>query len=127
VDQTETLSPEQALVLAINRIGGQAAMARVLGIAQPTVWGWLNRSDKKELPAEHVLAVECATHVARHDLRPDLYPRGLQDDVPFRPGSELSETDGQVADETSDFLQRKDEWPIGGEPKRRPRDAKAAA
>jgi DNA-binding transcriptional regulator YdaS (Cro superfamily) len=77
------LTPEQALVLAVNRIGGQAAMARLLEVAQPTVWGWLNRSDTKELAAEYVLKVEAATNVSRHDLRPDIYPRGLQDGVPF--------------------------------------------
>jgi DNA-binding transcriptional regulator YdaS (Cro superfamily) len=80
----EQLNPEQALILAVNKIGGQAAMARLLDIAQPTVWGWLNRSDEKQLPAEHVLRVEAATGVSRSDLRPDLYPRGLQDGVPFR-------------------------------------------
>lgn len=79
------LTPEQAMILAVNRMGGQAPMARLLDVSQPTIWGWLNRSDKKELPAEYVLKVEAATNVARHDLRPDIYPRGLQDDVPFNP------------------------------------------
>lgn len=83
MEQADHLSPEQSLVLAINRIGGQAPMARLLDVAQPTVWGWLNRSDKKELPAEYALKVEAATNVSRHELRPDIYPRGLQDDVPF--------------------------------------------
>lgn len=83
------LTPEQALVLAINRIGGQAAMARLLDVTQPTVWGWLNRSEKKELAAEYVLKVEAATSVSRHELRPDIYPRGLQDDAPFMPAAGL--------------------------------------
>jgi hypothetical protein len=58
-------------------------MARLCGVSQPSVWHWLNES--KQLPAEYVLKVEAATNVPRHDLRPDIYPRGLQDDVPFNP------------------------------------------
>jgi DNA-binding transcriptional regulator YdaS (Cro superfamily) len=81
MDQPTT--PEQALILAVNRMGSQAAMASLCGVSQTAVWKWLNES--KLLPAEHVLKVECATHVQRHDLRPDLYPRGLQDGVPFCP------------------------------------------
>jgi hypothetical protein len=63
-----------------------------------------------------VLKVEAATGVARHDLRPDLYPRGLQDDVPFRPAVNLGDGEGAVADETKDFLQRDVEWPLGSAP-----------
>jgi hypothetical protein len=29
---------------------------------------------RKSLPAEHVLAVEAATGISRHELRPDIYP-----------------------------------------------------
>jgi DNA-binding transcriptional regulator YdaS (Cro superfamily) len=36
----------------------------------------------RRLPAEHVLAVEAATGVSRHDLRPDIYPR---EDAPAQP------------------------------------------
>ena len=75
-------TPQQALSLAVTRIGGQSAMARLCDVSQSTVWEWLDRG--KDLPAEHVLKVECATHVDRHDLRPDIYPRGLQDGVPFQ-------------------------------------------
>jgi DNA-binding transcriptional regulator YdaS (Cro superfamily) len=77
---------------------------------------------KSELPAEYVLAVEAATGVPRHDLRPDLYPRGLQDDVPFRPALNVAAEGETVADETPDFLQSGEEWPLGGE-----HESKAAA
>ena len=80
-------------------------MARLLDVAQPTVWGWLNRSDTKVLPAEHVLKVEAATGVPRHDLRPDLYPRGLQDDVPYPLASTLDLGADLVADENEPVLQ----------------------
>jgi DNA-binding transcriptional regulator YdaS (Cro superfamily) len=79
---TPQLTPQQALSLAVNRLKGQSAMARLCEVAQSTVWEWLDRD--KPLPAEHVLKVEAATGVSRHDLRPDIYPRGLQDGVPFR-------------------------------------------
>lgn len=67
--------PEAALKLAIGRIGSQAALARLCGVKQPSVWGWLRQA--RRLPAEHVLAVESETGVSRHDLRPDIYPRDL--------------------------------------------------
>jgi DNA-binding transcriptional regulator YdaS (Cro superfamily) len=79
----QAMTPEQALIQAVNRMGSQGAMARLCDVSQTAVWKWLNES--KQLPAEHVLKVEAATNVARHDLRPDIYPRGLQDDVPFNP------------------------------------------
>lgn len=62
-----------ALRAAVGRVGSQSAMARLLGIAQPSVWRWLAR--ELPLPAEHVLKVERETGISRHDLRPDLYPR----------------------------------------------------
>jgi DNA-binding transcriptional regulator YdaS (Cro superfamily) len=75
------ITPQQALTQAVHRIGSQSAMARLLGISQAAVWKWLDEGTS--LPAEHVLKVEAATNVSRSDLRPDIYPRGLQDGVPF--------------------------------------------
>jgi DNA-binding transcriptional regulator YdaS (Cro superfamily) len=65
-------SPFEALCSAVDRAGGQSALARICGVGQPAVWKWLQSS--KRLPAEHVLAVEAATKVSRHHLRPDIYP-----------------------------------------------------
>jgi TorA maturation chaperone TorD len=53
---------------AIRKAGGVGALARALGIAQPSVSSW------QQIPANRVLAVEAATGVARTLLRPDLYP-----------------------------------------------------
>lgn len=69
------------LSAAVADLGGQAAVARLVGVAQPTVWRWVRQA--KGLPGEHVLKVEKALQelgstITRHDLRPDLYPR---DDV----------------------------------------------
>jgi len=101
----QSLNPEQALIRAVNVVGSQAAMARLCDVSQTAVWKWLNES--KVLPAEHVLKVEAATHVSRHDLRPDLYPRGLQDGVPFNadPGAAPM---GELA------AGGPPEWPIAG-------------
>jgi TorA maturation chaperone TorD len=52
---------------AIRAAGGVGALARTLGIAQPSVSNWTR------VPAERVLAVETATGIDRSVLRPDLY------------------------------------------------------
>lgn len=62
-----------ALRIAVDQIGGQSATARLLKVSQAAVWKWLDEG--KALPAEHVLTLEAASHVSRHDLRPDIYPR----------------------------------------------------
>jgi len=63
-----------ALVTAVSIIGGQAQLARLLGVSQPNVWHWLHKAER--VPAEYVLKIEQATggKVSRHDLRPDIYP-----------------------------------------------------
>lgn len=59
---------ESGLEEAIRAAGGVGALARKIGIAQPSVSNWTR------VPAERVLAVESATGIARAVLRPDLYP-----------------------------------------------------
>lgn len=59
---------EAGLEEAIRAVGGVSALARNLGIAQPTVSLW------HRIPAERVLSVETLTGVPRAVLRPDLYP-----------------------------------------------------
>lgn len=68
------VTPQEALREAVGRAGSQAALARICGVKQPSVWAWLKQG--KTLPAEHVLGVESATGISRHRLRPDLYPPG---------------------------------------------------
>lgn len=62
-----------ALKAAVDHMGGQSATARLLKVSQAAVWKWLDEG--KMLPAEHVLTIEAATQISRHDLRPDIYPR----------------------------------------------------
>jgi TorA maturation chaperone TorD len=52
---------------AIRVAGGVGALARKIGISQPSVSNW------SRVPAERVLTVEAATGVDRTTLRPDLY------------------------------------------------------
>ena len=58
---------EPGLSEAIRAAGGVGALARKLGISQPSVSNW------SRVPAERVAAVEAATGVGRAVLRPDLY------------------------------------------------------
>lgn len=69
METNETL----ALRRAVEKAGGQSALARACGVKQGHVWHWLNKSLR--VPAEHVLAVEAATKgdVNRHELRPDIF------------------------------------------------------
>lgn len=70
---TNTLTRYEALQLAVIRAGGQEALAAALGVTQPTISNWVNRS--KQMPAEYVLKAELLYGVSRFDLRPDIYPR----------------------------------------------------
>jgi TorA maturation chaperone TorD/DNA-binding transcriptional regulator YdaS (Cro superfamily) len=79
-----------ALSKAIEIVGGQTQLARLLGVKQANVWHWLNKAER--VPGEYVLAIESATggQVTRHDLRPDLYPDGAAPDaLPAIPEEDL--------------------------------------
>jgi TorA maturation chaperone TorD len=60
---------------AIRAAGGVGALARQIGISQPSLSNW------QRVPAERVLAVEGITGVARAVLRPDLYDAAAPDAV----------------------------------------------
>ena len=55
------------LARAIEAAGGVGALARGLGISQPSVSGW------SRVPADRVIAVEALTNVPRSVLRSDLF------------------------------------------------------
>lgn len=63
---------KEALKKAIEKAGGQTALAEAIGKTQGHVSNWLRRD---KVPPEMVLPIEGATGISRHDLRPDLYPR----------------------------------------------------
>ncbi len=58
---------DPGLEQAIRDAGGVGALARKIGISQPSVSNW------SRVPAERILSVEAATGIHRTVLRPDLY------------------------------------------------------
>jgi TorA maturation chaperone TorD len=58
---------DRGLDEAVQAAGGVGALAKKIGISQPSVSNWAR------IPAERVVAVESATGVNRAILRPDLY------------------------------------------------------
>ncbi len=72
---------------AIRVAGGVGALARKIGISQPSVSNWAR------IPAERVLAVEAATGLDRSVLRPDLYSPRHPD------GGDVDEVDAARAQE----------------------------
>ena len=60
-----------ALRIAVDLLGGQAALASAIGVKQQNVWNWLNRGGN--VPPEFCAAIERTTNGAarRWSLRPD--------------------------------------------------------
>lgn len=58
------------LTQAVEVAGGVGKLAAAIGVAQNVVSNWRKRG---KVPAEHVLAIEAATGVSRHLLRPDVF------------------------------------------------------
>jgi len=67
----------EALAKACANVGGQKALADLIGTSQAQVWYWLERS-KNGAAAEYVLRIEEKANVSRHLLRPDIYPLDQQ-------------------------------------------------
>jgi DNA-binding transcriptional regulator YdaS (Cro superfamily) len=67
---------DSALAEAVRKVGSQSAFGRLIKKRQSTVREWL-MADR--LPGEYVLAIEAATGVSKHRLRPDVY--GAEPDV----------------------------------------------
>lgn len=82
---------DPGLEQAIRDAGGVGALARKIGISQPSVSNW------SCVPAERVLSVEAATGIQRTVLRPDLY---APQDTPNRESdAAIDEVDGARAQE----------------------------
>ena len=64
---------DPGLEQAIRAVGGVGALARMVGISQPSVSNW------SRVPADRVLIVESISGINRAVLRPDLY--GAADDA----------------------------------------------
>ncbi|MBE5252954.1 transcriptional regulator [Kosakonia cowanii] len=61
-----------ALKQACSRVGGQASMARCLGVSSPTINQWVKGI--RQIPAERCPEIEKATNgvVTCEELRPDV-------------------------------------------------------
>jgi DNA-binding transcriptional regulator YdaS (Cro superfamily) len=59
---------DNGLRLAIQRAGGPAALAALLGVSKQAVQQW------QHVPAHQVIPIETKTGVPREKLRPDLHP-----------------------------------------------------
>ena len=70
-----------AIKRAVDQAGGQSALARSIGkgVKQQNVWWWVH---KGAAPPEHCLAIEQATGVSRHELRPDVFGAAGNEQVP---------------------------------------------
>lgn len=66
--QPPDTSPKTPKERAVEAAGGVTRLAEALGIGRSAVSQW------PRVPVERVLAVEAATGVPRHELRPDIYP-----------------------------------------------------
>lgn len=64
---------QNAMKLAADIIGSQAALARVLGVQRSTVNSWIWGRNK--IPAEIAVKIENLTNaqISRKELRPDLF------------------------------------------------------
>jgi DNA-binding transcriptional regulator YdaS (Cro superfamily) len=62
---------QTALVRAVDKLGGQTAAARKLGVTQQAVQYWIKTG---RVPPLRVLALEAVSGVSRKALRPDIYP-----------------------------------------------------
>ena len=56
---------KSGIQLAVEAAGGQHALARMCGVTQPTVYGWLERG---YAPTSRVIEIEALTGVPRKDL-----------------------------------------------------------
>jgi DNA-binding transcriptional regulator YdaS (Cro superfamily) len=70
MNHTDKDRGRRALMAACRKAGGQAALGRVINRSQSTVWEWLGSGLVHDIEA--VLAIEKATGISRHQLRPDL-------------------------------------------------------
>lgn len=69
-------TPFDAFADAVKKAGGQTALAAICGCTQGNIWQLLKKGSP--LPAQYVLAVETATGISRHELRPDIYPAPVE-------------------------------------------------
>jgi DNA-binding transcriptional regulator YdaS (Cro superfamily) len=78
-----------ALRKAIDRAGGQTALASKIGVRQSLISFWLNQA-KEGVAPDKALAIEQAAGVPRYELRPDVFARPASRPPKSRGGSGLA-------------------------------------
>ncbi|QJP14696.1 helix-turn-helix domain-containing protein [Starkeya sp. ORNL1] len=76
---------DEALLKAITHSETSSALALAIGVRPQAISQW------KRVPVARVLAVEAATGIPRHELRPDIYPPPTVPDRRLASNSNLSE------------------------------------
>lgn len=66
--------PNAIVETIIKALGGPTKAAEALGLSGPSVI--LNWRARRQVPADKVIAVEAATGISRHQLRPDIFGTG---------------------------------------------------
>ena len=57
--------------VAVEKAGGQAALALAIGVSPQLVWQWVN--GRRPVAPRHCIPIETATGVTRYELRPDVF------------------------------------------------------
>lgn len=66
-------TPQRAFRAAVSLCKSQRQFARLIGKSPARITQMLS-DERSVCPAESVIAVEAATGISRHALRPDIYP-----------------------------------------------------
>lgn len=83
------------IAAAVEKTGaGQAGLARLLGVSPQAVNQWVNGN--RPVPSRHVLAIEKATGVSRHELRPDVFGPGAADESREQPSTVAEQIRAEV-------------------------------
>ena len=71
------MTERDALKAVLRLVGTQSKLAEALGVRQAQVSVWLNRDGR--VPPQYAIPCHRLTNgeVTAHDLRPDLYPKGV--------------------------------------------------
>lgn len=81
---------KKALIAACAKVGGQASLARILGVRPPTVNQWVKAD--RPVPAERCPSIERATEgaVRCEELRPDIDWGYLRASASIEPSKEAA-------------------------------------
>ncbi|MDC6407294.1 YdaS family helix-turn-helix protein [Xylella fastidiosa] len=65
------MSKSKPIAMAVEVLGSQKALADLLGVHPALVSQWV--TSRRRVAPRHVLTIESATGISRHDLRSDIF------------------------------------------------------